>query len=88
MKRKTNTKVGESKKSKQSRPVSSQATTDGQLIGVGADHPAWTILINNLDVCSQMKISQLNQRLFDIVEENAQFKLRKFRRQIQNDKYM
>ena len=85
MKRKTNSIVGGSKNSKKSRPVASQATTDGP---VGPDHPAWTILINKLDVCSQMKISQLNQQLFDIVEQNVDSKLQKFRRQIQNDRYM
>ena len=55
---------------------------------VGGDHPAWDILIRKLDFRSQMKIYQQNQRLADVVMENAEYELRKFRRQIKDDKYM
>ena len=53
-----------------------------------ADHPAWDIIIGKLDFQSQMKISQLNHRLVDAVNLNAESELRKFQRHIQEDKYM
>ena len=56
--------------------------------GIGGDHSAWDIIIKKLDYKNQMKISQQNQRLADIVKMNAESELRKFRRQIQEDKYM
>ena len=49
---------------------------------------AWDIIIPKLDFQSQMKISQLNHRFADVVELNAEYELRKFKRHIQNDKYM
>lgn len=55
---------------------------------VGGDHLAWDIIIPKLDFQSQMKISQLNQRLVDLVELNAESELRKFKRHIREDKYM
>ena len=55
---------------------------------VGDDNIAWDILIQKLDFQSQMKISQLNRRLADVVEINAEHELRKFRRHIAADKYM
>ena len=55
---------------------------------VGGDHLAWGIIIPKLDFQSQMKISQLNQRLTDFVELNAESELRKFKRHIREDKYM
>ena len=59
-----------------------------QTHGVGGDHPAWNIIIGKLDFKSQMKMSQQNQHLAEIVKLNAESKLRKYRRQIQEDKYM
>ena len=56
--------------------------------GVGGNHPAWDIIIIKLDFQSQMKISQQNQHLADVVELNAEHELRKFRRHIRDDKYM
>ena len=56
--------------------------------GIGGDHSAWDIIIEKLDYKNQMKMSQQNQRLADIVKMNAESELRKFRRQIQEDKYM
>ena len=55
---------------------------------VGGDNIAWDILIQKLDFQSQMKISQLNRRLANVVEINAEYELRKFRRHIAADKYM
>ena len=56
--------------------------------GIGGDHPAWDIIIPKLDFKSQMKMSQQNHHLAEIVKLNAESKLRKYRRQIQEDKYM
>ena len=49
---------------------------------------AWNLIIPKLDFQSQMKISQQNQRLADLVQTNAENELRKFKRKIQDDKYM
>ena len=49
---------------------------------------AWDIVIPKLDFQSQMKISQLNHRLADAVELNAEYELQKFKRHIRDDKYM
>ena len=63
-------------------------TTIRELAGVDGYNPAWDILIRNLDFRSQIKISQLNQRLEDVARENAEYELRKVRRRIRDDKYM
>ena len=55
---------------------------------VSGDNIAWDIIIPKLDFQSQMKISQLNRRLAIVVEINAEYELRKFRRHIAADKYM
>ena len=55
---------------------------------VGATHSAWSVVIERLDFLSQWKIRQTNRRLADIVNLNAESKLRKYRRQIQENKYM
>ena len=52
------------------------------------DSLAWDIIIPKLDFQSQMKISQLNKHLADVVEANAEYQLGKFRRHIAADKYM
>ena len=49
---------------------------------------AWNIIIPKLDFQSQMKISQLNHHLADVVEFNAEYELRKFKRHIRDNKYM
>ena len=56
--------------------------------GVGGYHPAWDIIIGRLDYKSQMKMSQQSQHLAEIVKLNAASKLRIYRRNIQEDKYM
>ena len=52
------------------------------------DSPAWDVIIQKLDFRSQMKISQQNKHLSEVVKVNAESELRKFRRHIQEDKYM
>ena len=56
--------------------------------GVGGDHLAWDIIITKLDYQSQMKISQQNQQLAEVVTMNAESELRKLRRHIRENKYM
>ena len=56
--------------------------------GIGGTHPAWDFIIPKLDYNSQMKMSQQNWHLTEIVRLNAESKLRKYRRQIQENKYM
>ena len=56
--------------------------------GIGGDHPAWDIIISKLDFKNQMKMSHQNHHLAEIVKLSAESKLRKYRRQIQEDKYM
>ena len=55
---------------------------------VGGSHPAWEIIVERLDFQSQWQLRQQNRRLADHVNLNAESKLRKYRRQIQEDKYM
>ena len=55
--------------------------------GVGGDHLAWDIIIRKLDYQSQLKISQQNQRLKEVIQMNAESEIRKFQRHIREDKY-
>ena len=55
---------------------------------LGGDHPAWDIIIPKLDFQSQMKMAQMNQRLADMVQINAEYELRKFQRHIRDDRFM
>ena len=64
------------------------ASVDPNLAGVGGDNPAWDFLIRKLDFQSQMKISQQNQRLEEVVKDYTEYELWKFRRHIKDDKYM
>ena len=65
------------------------ATESEEMPPGGSEHsPAWDVIIQKLDFQSQMKISQLNKHLAEVVKVNAESKLRKFRRHIQEDKFM
>ena len=55
---------------------------------VGGNHPSWNIIIPYLNFQSQLKMSQQNHRLADLVKFNAEYQLKKFRRRLQEDKYM
>ena len=48
----------------------------------------FSIVIIRLDFEIQRTISHLNRRLADIIESNAEHQLKKFKRHIQEDKYM
>ena len=56
--------------------------------GVGGDHLAWQIIIPKLDYQSQLKMSQQNKNLKEIVKMNAESDLKKIKRHIQENKYM
>ena len=73
--------------------TSKKASNLGKLreTGVGRpfdSHPAWNVIIPYLDFQTQMKISQQNKRLAEIVLFNAEFELKKFRRKMQENKDM
>ena len=80
MKRKKDSEYSENIKREKSQLV--------QMNGVGGDHLAWDIIIRKLDYKSQLKISQQNQRLAEVVHLNAESEIRKFQRHIREDKYM
>jgi len=50
--------------------------------------PAWNIILRKLDFQSQMKLTKQNQWLEDLVRENAEYELQKFRRHIKDNKYI
>ena len=68
--------------------VENSQSAIGEDGSVSGDHLAWDIVIKKLDFQSQMKMSQQNRRLAEVVQKNAESDLRKFRRQIQENKYM
>ena len=55
--------------------------------GVG-DHPAWDIIIPKLSFKTQKKMRLQNRRLANVVEQNADYELQKYRRHIRENKYM
>ena len=77
----------ETKREKMTQAVNTELESNGAE-GVGGDHLAWDIIISRLDYKSQMKMSQQNKRLAEVVLMNAESELRKFRCHIQENKYM
>ena len=61
-------------------------TSDPTDVGGDRQIPAWNFIIKKLDFQNQLKLSQQNQRLEDLVRENAEYELRKFRRNIKDNK--
>ena len=49
---------------------------------------AWDIIIQRLDFQTQMKISQQNKHLEEVVKMNAESQIKKFQRHIRENKYM
>merc|ERR1712131_474678 len=85
----TNKRVGMERKLDQYNEKSKKTNEHSETsTGVGGDNVAWDILIPKLDFQSQMKISQQNQRLAEVVKINAEHKLRKFQGHIRDDKYI
>ena len=77
----------ETKREKMTQAVNTETESNGAA-GVGGDHLAWDIIISRLDYQDQMKMSQQNKRLAEVVLMNAESELRKFRCHIQENKYM
>merc|ERR1712147_284532 len=73
---------------KMKRKVSRTDETSKKNKRVGDDILAWDIFIKKLDFESQMKISQQNRHLANVVNLNAQHQLKKFERHIREDKYI
>ena len=82
MKRKIDQEDGTSKKTKEDGSNHSSAMDMNLLVRL------CSVTCQKLDFKTQMTISQLNRTLADIVESNAAHQLKKFRRHIQEDKYM
>ena len=66
----------------------SKDTKRKKSLQVGGNHLAWDIIIRKLDYQSQMKMSNQSRHLAEVVQRNADSDLRKFRRQIKENKYM
>ena len=52
------------------------------------DNFAWNLIVKKLDYQSQMKISQINHFLAEVVDINAAHELQKYRRRLQQDKFL
>ena len=57
-------------------------------VGVPGDSYAWDLVIGKLDYSSLMKISQQNKYLTEVVDNYATHELQKYRRRLQEDKYL
>ena len=68
--------------------ISESATGVGDIALQIGDHPAWNVIITKMNFQNQMKIAQLNQRLADMVQINAEYELGFFQRHILDEKYM
>ena len=49
---------------------------------------AWNLVVGKLDYQSQKKIAQLNHFLAEVVEINAAHEVQKYRRRLQQDKFL
>ena len=49
---------------------------------------AWNLVVRKLDYQSQMKIAQQNRYLAEVVNINATHELQKYRRRLQQDKFL
>ena len=67
---------------------SDPADVDESMTDVDEASPAWDILIRRLDFQTQLKLSQQNQHLAEVMRLNAESEIRKFQRHIRENKYM
>ena len=67
---------------------SDPADVDESMTDVDEASLAWDILIRRLDFQTQLKLSQQNQHLAEVVRMNAESEIRKFQRHIRENKYM
>ena len=82
MKRKIALKDGTSKKAKEDGSDDSLPWDMDMLFRL------CSIIVERVDFETQMTISQLNRCFAGVVESNAEHQLKKFKRHIQEDKYM
>ena len=48
----------------------------------------WDILIRKVDFRTQIKIAQLNQRMAELVDENAEYELKRLKKEISDNSVM
>ena len=48
----------------------------------------WNILIRKVDFRTQMKLAQLNQRMAELVDENAEYELKRLKKKISDNNVM
>ena len=70
------------------RKIGQESETSKKTKGSVDDSLVWELVVGKLGYITQMKLSQVNNRLADIVGQNAERTLRKFQRLLQEDKYM
>ena len=70
------------------RKISQESETSKKTKRSVDDSLVWELVVGKLGYITQMKLSQVNRRLADIVDQNAERTLRKFRSLLQEDKYM
>ena len=77
-----------SEASKKTKRVGESADNFGVESVETVDNFAWNLVVRKLDYQSQMKIAQQNKCLAEVVDINATHELQKYRRRLQEDKYM
>ena len=55
---------------------------------VNGESYVWDILIRKVDFCTQMKLAQVNQRLAELVDENAEYELKRLKKKISENENM
>ena len=88
MKRKYEIENSQSTKREKTLQFSTSRTGLREIESFGDNHLVWEIIIPKLDYQSRLKMSYQNHRFEEFIRWNAEADLRKFRRHIQNDKYM
>ena len=55
---------------------------------VNGESYLWNILIRNVDFRTKLKLGQINQRLSELVEETAEYELKRLKNKISDNKFM
>ena len=55
---------------------------------VNGESYVWDILIRKVDFCTQMKLAQVNQRMAELVDENAEYELKRLKKKISENENM
>ena len=67
---------------------SEKSSKTGSVSSEFGDSFAWNLVVRKLDYQSQMKIAQQNRYLAEVVNINATHELQKYRRRLQQDKFL